>query len=87
VHRIRPLGAIEIRDRELQKEIAERCWIQDGCIEQGSEIAQGSVSHFQVLSLRGKLIEHFAPIRIDVLLVSQNILEPYAPMSTDQSEG
>lgn len=87
VYRIRPFRAVEIRDRELQKEIAERCWIEDGRVEEGSKIAQGSVSHFQVLSLRGKLIEHFAPICVDVLLVSQNILKPEAPVSADETEG
>lgn len=61
------------------------CRIENGCAEEGSKIAQGSVSYFQVLSFRGKLIEHFAPIRIDVLLETQNIFEPNAPMSSDRS--
>jgi len=55
--------------------------VEDGCIEEGSKIGQGSVSHFQVLSLCRELIEHLAALRIDVALVPQYILEPVLPNS------
>jgi HTH-type transcriptional regulator / antitoxin HigA len=50
------------------------------------ETAQPSVSHPKLLSLRGKLVEHSASLPIDVLLETQNIFEPNAPVRPDQAE-
>jgi len=50
-------------------------------------VAQRSVSHFEFLSLRSKLIEHLATLRINALIEAQYILEADTPITRRLQNG
>ena len=74
MHRIRALRAVKVRHRKLQEEISRGRGVENGSLQEGGEIAQGSVSHLEPLSFSGEPIEHLAPLGIDVLLEAQYVL-------------
>src|SRR5262245_52656404 len=87
MHRVGPFGTVEVRYGKLHEEVAERCGIENRCVEKGREIAQRSVSHLELLALCGTPIEHLAAVRIDVLLESQNVLEADPAVRSHHAEG
>jgi hypothetical protein len=61
--------------------------LRDRGIKEGGELGQAdSIPHVEFLCLCGEFIKDLAPLRIDVLLVSEHVLKSDAPMRSHKTE-
>lgn len=82
----RPLCAEEIRDGQLHQQVAKRRRIEHAGVQERGEAVQDSITHAQLLRLRGELIQHFPPLPVDRLLESDHVLEADSPVRPDAAE-
>ena len=84
---IGPLGAIEVRYREFEQEIAQRCRVEDRGVEKRNCDRQRSIAHVEFLGVGGQLVERPAPSGIRFVLVAEDVVEAHAAVRPDLVEG
>ena len=86
MHMGRPFRAEEIRDGQFHQQVAKRRRIEHASVQERGEAIQASISHAQLLRLRGELIQHLPPLPVDRLLESDHVLKADSPVRSDAAE-
>ena len=84
---IGPLRPIAVGYREFEQEIAQRCRIEDGGVEKRNDDRQRSIAHVEFLGVGGKFVERSATCVVCLVLVTEDIVEPHAPVRSHPAEG
>ena len=82
-----PLRSVEVRDGELEQQVAKRRRVQDGGVEEGDFDRQGSIAHAQLLGIGSEFVERSrAAWRPSPELIPAQVLEAHAAVRANLAE-